>query len=32
MGNNFIKFEIDDESKLKATLICNKLGIDLEII
>lgn len=30
MKNNLIKFEIDDESKLEATLICYKLGINLE--
>ena len=30
MENNLIKFEIDDESKFKATLICYKLGINLE--
>ena len=30
MENNLIKFEIDDESILKATLICYKLGINLE--
>ena len=30
MKNNLITFEIDDESKSKATLICYKLGINLE--
>ena len=30
MENNLVKFVIDDESILKATLICYKLGINLE--
>ena len=30
MENNLVKFVIDDESTLKATLICYKLGINLE--
>lgn len=30
MANNLVQFRIDDESKIKATLICNKLGIDLQ--
>lgn len=30
MAKNLIQFRIDEISKIKATLICNKLGIDLQ--
>lgn len=30
MANNMIQFRADEDLKLQATVICNKLGIDLQ--
>ena len=30
MANSLVQFRLDNASKLQATLICNKLGIDLQ--
>lgn len=30
MTNNLVQFRIDENSKIQAALICNKLGIDLQ--
>ncbi len=30
MANNLVQFRIDETSKMKAALICNQLGIDLQ--
>lgn len=30
MANNLVQFRLDETSKIQATLICNKLGIDLQ--
>ncbi len=29
MANNLVQFKIDEDSKMKAAIICNQLGIDL---
>lgn len=29
MPNSLVQFRLDDETKIQASLICNKLGIDL---
>lgn len=29
MTNNLVQFRVDEDIKLQATIICNKLGIDL---
>ena len=30
MANNMIQFRADEELKLQATVICNKIGLDLQ--
>lgn len=30
MANNLVQFRLDETSKIKAALICNQLGIDLQ--
>ena len=30
MANNLVQFRIDENSKIQAIIICNKLGIDLQ--
>ncbi len=30
MANNLVQFRIDETSKIQATIICDKLGIDLQ--
>lgn len=30
MANNLVQFRLDETSKIQASLICNKLGIDLQ--
>ncbi len=30
MANNLVQFRLDETSKIQASIICNKLGIDLQ--
>ena len=30
MANNLVQFRVDDDLKLQATVVCNKLGLDLQ--